>query len=582
MHSGKTNLSNPLLLGVFLFLVSLSQRVIAQSQETPRNEKLEVLIKNSQLDQADSLLNELFKKTPISTSWQVYYLTRKSQIQLSKGLFKESLETAKESTALLASLPESVLYGETYRAMCFAYIRTGKLDSALLTAEKLYDLSKRLDNSNLRRGALMAMGNISLQNRKNENSLNYYLEALDLTQNKGGDTLNLKVDLYNVGLAYATLDEDELSNEYLGKAAERTIKEGDKRLLARIYGTIADNKSKSKQNSEHIFYLKKANELALELGDFQLLAMGSANLSESYLVTKNYPEAIKQGLLAISYLEKRPSIQIHSKMDSLLYVSYKRIGDNAKALNQLELFDQKKEEIRGQVQKLKLDELTLAFEVEKKDLQIKNQEIEIREEKVKTSLFLVTISGLFLVIGLMVYMKVKDSKTRFLFFRKEKELDFQSEQLQVLKATVQQGSQEVQSSEKPAQHLEDEAKRNPNQLLTELLDLIEEKRMYLDPAFSQKSLVAELGTNRQYLYEAISSSGEENFRTMINRFRINFAKKKIELEIDQSIKTNLTTLYEVVGFNSYRTFFRAFKSITGLTPNEYVDEYKRELIVKQN
>jgi AraC-like DNA-binding protein len=581
MYSGKITLSNTLILGLFISLVLLNHRSLAQALENPRNEKLEILIKNSQLKEADSLINELFKKTPISKSWHVYYLTRKSQVLLNQGLFKESLATAKESTALLKGLSETVLSGETYRALCFAYIRIGSLDSALQTADKLYELSKRLDNSNLRRGALIAMGNISLQNRKNENSLNYYLEALDITQTKGGDTLNLKVDLYNVGLAYARLKDGDTSNEYLKKAAERAIKEGDKRLLARIYGTLSDNKLDLNQPSEHIFYLKKANELALELGDFQLLAMGSANLTESYILAKNYPEAIKQGLMAISYLEKRPSIQIHAKVDSMLYISYKRIGDQTRALLQLELYDQKKGTIRSQAQKQKLDELTLAFEVEKKDLQIKNQEIEIREEKVKTSLFLVTISGLILVIVLMVYMKVKDSKTRFLFFRKEKELDFKSEQLQLLKAATIAKKEELTEA-KPTLIFEEELAKNPNQMLTELLDLIEDKRMYLDPAFNQKSLVAELGTNRQYLYEAINSNGEDNFRTIINRFRINLAKKNIETDINQSVKPNLTQLFEVVGYNSYRTFFRAFKSITGLTPNEYIDEYKKELIFKQN
>lgn len=577
MSSGKTVQLNNIFIGLFILLGSIYQKAHAQTQEIPRNEKLEILIKNSQLDKADSLINDLFGKIPISKSWQVYYLTRKSQVQLNKGLFKESLATAKESSALLSGLSETVLSGETYRALTFAYIRTGSLDSALQSAEKLYALSKRLDNSNLRRGALIAMGNISLQNRKNENSLSFYLEALDLTQSNNGDTLNLKVDLYNVGLAYATLQDDDTSNNYLQKAAERAEKEGDKRLLARIYGTIADIRSKSNQTEEHIFYLKKANELALELGDFQLLAMGSANLMESYLFAKDYGEAIKIGQMAISYLEKRPSIQIHAKVDSLLYVSYKKIGDIANSLNQLELYDRKKEMIRGQAQKQKLDALTLAFEVEKKDLVIKTQEVEIREGKAKTILFLVTISGLILVIGLLVYMRVKNSKTRFLFFRKEKELDFKAEQLQLLKA-ASNGVKEVLTSEIQPEISEEYRRVNSTQILAELLDLIEEKKLYLDPALSQKSLVAELGTNRQYLYKAINASGDENFRTMVNRFRINLAKKKIETEIDQYFKTNLTQLYEGVGFNSYRTFTRAFKSITGLTPNEYIDEYKKELV----
>ena len=244
------------------------------------------------------------------------------------------------------------------------------------------------------------------------------------------------------------------------------------------------------------------------------------------------------------------------------------------ALTFLERYDEKKETIRSQNQKKILEELTLDFEIEKKDLLIQNQNIQLREEKTKANLYFVTMLALLAIIGLMVYMRIKNSKTRSLFFKKEKELDFRLEQMKTVKSESSEPESDI-PSENLKQGLEEETKRTPNQMFGELLEIIEEKKLYLDPSFTQKSLVVELGTNRQYLYEAINSSGEENFRMIINRFRINLAKKMIETEAFKGERPTLVQLYESVGFNSYRSFSRVFKSITGLTPNEYLEEFNK-------
>jgi len=544
------------------------------SQSLPKNQKLEDLLNTSQLTKADSVIESfLAEKSSLTPTWQTYYLNRKSQSKLTQGLFQESLDAAKASNSIISKISESEIHGDTYRALCFAYIRVGKLDSALMAGQKLYELSKKLDNNNFRRASLMAMGNISLQNKKFTNSLEFYQEALELTQTKG-DSLNLKVDMYNVGLAHSTLREFDKSNKILLQAADRAQKEGEKRLLARIYGTIADNKIKTKESQEQIYYLKKANEIAAEIGDSQLLAMGYANLMDSYLISKDFSEVIKLGKMAQFNLEKRPSIQIHAKVDSMLYIAYKNTQDMPNALTFLERYDEKKETIRSQNQKKILEELTLAFEIEKKDLLIQNQNIQLREEKTKANLYFVTTLALLAIIGLMVYMRIKNSKTRSLFFKKEKELDFRLEQMKTVKSESSEPESDI-PSENLKQGLEEETKRTPNQMFGELLEIIEEKKLYLDPSFTQKSLVVELGTNRQYLYEAINSSGEENFRMIINRFRINLAKKMIETEAFKGERPTLVQLYESVGFNSYRSFSRVFKSITGLTPNEYLEEFNK-------
>ena len=60
-------------------------------------------------------------------------LDRKSQAELQQGTFSETLASAKSSEKLLASDPQSLQWGDTFLSLCYAYIRTEKLDSSLLS-----------------------------------------------------------------------------------------------------------------------------------------------------------------------------------------------------------------------------------------------------------------------------------------------------------------------------------------------------------------------------------------------------------------------------------------------------------------
>jgi YesN/AraC family two-component response regulator len=181
-----------------------------------------------------------------------------------------------------------------------------------------------------------------------------------------------------------------------------------------------------------------------------------------------------------------------------------------------------------------------------------------------------------IVISLMIYINLKNAKTRVIFFQKEKEIDFQIE-----KQRFQNEAQNTQSKELDTQNSSvnldkpEDSNTKLRGLFLETLDQIEQKKLFLDPELNQKSLANLLGTNRQYLYEAINEGGEENFRGLINRLRINEAKKIIEEGIKSNSKINFSTLNDQVGFRSFSTYYRAFKGLTGLTPNEYAEEFKK-------
>jgi len=560
-----------LLFTILLLLGSFILEANAQSGEPFRDELLEESLQTNEVGKAKELLeNKLAHQDQLNIEQRVYYLNRKSQIELTQGSFSESLTSAKMSERLLSKNPNSKLLGETFRAVCYAYIRLGKLDSALIYAEKLYDFSKKEANSQLHRAALLALGNISLQNKAYPKSLDFYLEALSVTQ-ATADSSSLKVDYYNVGLAYLQIDEHEKSNDFLLKSAQRAEKENALDLLARAYGSMADNYLSQKNYEGMETYLKKANEIAQKIGNKQLLAMGLSSLAEAALIRNNYNQAIVLGKESLKNLQDRPIIQLQAKVDSMLYIAYKNTGNYQSALNQLESYDEKRLTIKSEAQKTKLDQLILAFEVDKKDLLIQNQTISLENEMAKNRLLgfgLVFIS----ILGvLLIHINHRNSNARKVLFRKEKEIDLQFSHIGPLTRI----NKEIEvfdldiSTEEGLDH---------KKLFGQILGVIKEKKLYLDPKFNQQNLVCEFGTNRQYLYEAISKNGEDNFRGLINRFRINEAKEIISHKTKNGEFIDFTKLSENVGFNSYPTFYRAFKHLTGLTPNEFSIELKNEFI----
>jgi AraC-like DNA-binding protein len=554
----------------FLLIGSTTHQIIAQTSQPFKDLQLEETLQKNKVNEAKTLIEvQLAQQELLTLDQRVYYLNRKSQTELLQGAFSESLASAKQSEKLLNSSPQSMLWGETYRAVCYAYIRTGKLDSALLYAEKLYDFSKKENDFKFRRAALVAMGNISLQNKGYQKSLDFYLEALSVTESTQ-DSSNLKVDNYNIGLAYSQLDEHEKSNEFLLKSAQMAEIENALDLLGRAYGSIADNYLDLKNYEAQETYLRKANKIAEKTGNKQLLAMGLASLTEAALQKNKYSQAIQLAKESLENLQDRPVIQLQAKVDSMLYVAFKSTGDYKNALTQLEGYDKTLLTIRNQAQKEKLDQLTLEFEVEKKDLLIQNQATNLEKEKAKNRLLIIGIASISMFGFFLSYINIKNSKTRKLLFRKEKEIDSQLNQITHVNSSNPE--ENILSLDKELEESQDHQK-----LFREVVQIIQERKLYLDPKFNQQSLLNEFATNRQYLYEAISKNGDDNFRGLINRFRVNEAKYLISEKIKNEMPVDFGTLSEKAGFNSYPTFYRSFKNLTGLTPNEFTKEFKFDL-----
>lgn len=93
---------------------------------------------------------------------------------------------------------------------------------------------------------------------------------------------------------------------------------------------------------------------------------------------------------------------------------------------------------------------------------------------------------------------------------------------------------------------------------------LEKEQLYLDTNLSLVKFSSIIGTNTTYLSNVVNDKFGCNLRTLINRYRINYAKALLESE-----ETSIRELPERSGFASRSAFYVAFLRNTGYTPSEY-------------
>lgn len=99
--------------------------------------------------------------------------------------------------------------------------------------------------------------------------------------------------------------------------------------------------------------------------------------------------------------------------------------------------------------------------------------------------------------------------------------------------------------------------------------LIQKIALYLQDNFREDlqldTLASEMNFNRCYLSDFINENFGMNFRTLLNGYRIDYARQLIEEYDDVTV----TEISKLSGFATIRSFNRAFLKATGVSPREY-------------
>ena len=105
-------------------------------------------------------------------------------------------------------------------------------------------------------------------------------------------------------------------------------------------------------------------------------------------------------------------------------------------------------------------------------------------------------------------------------------------------------------------------------LISELNELMNNKKLYLDCQLNLKTLAEALNTNTHRLSQSLNEYQGENFFDFVNRYRIEEVKKR--MADPESEKFKIIAIAYDCGFNSRSGFYNSFRKFTGQTPTDYM------------
>jgi len=493
-----------------------------------------------------------------------------------------SLIVARKSLLLSSLSTDSTLIVDALKTAAYAYNSAGNLDSAMFFTKKILNYADRHHDNKMKRNALSSLATILAQNKLYGEALEYHRKAYQLTL-AINDSVNLPLIEYNIGLSFLNLKQTDSCLYYLNHAIDGAKRRNNNELLVYIYGTFSDCYLLLKNDTERTKYLLLANEIAEKIGNMQFLAMGYSSLTQSALENNHYTEALTFGQKALEILKINHYPVHQMKVDSMMYIACKKSGRHIEALQYLESFNKFKEDIVNERQRDKLNDLVIKFNIAEKDLIIANQKLEIAQKQRNQQRLIIALVFIMLGLATLIVYELRSRKFRKELFRKEKYLDTQIAEMRdwlqwkQSKDSQQPVATEFKDTEQDIKIPETEKTPANKALFAELREAFEQQKLYLDPEVNLTSVIKILGTNKKYLYQALSKSSDDNFRNFVNRYRINEAKSIIESKIRQGEELVISDLYSLTGFNSMVSFYRAFSSITGLTPRQYAVEIRKDI-----
>lgn len=290
-----------------------------------------------------------------------------------------------------------------------------------------------------------------------------------------------------------------------------------------------------------------------------LLSATYLNQSDILFDKKEYLAATEVLKKALEKTETADFLIIKNRIDARLAKNYLFLKEN----NKHKEYQKKYEDSQTIIEENRNEAIR---NIMKLNQGVRNQNYNsyISKKQEQTYIYL-GIAVLFIsTILFLIYQEKQKRKTlekQVLFFKNQKTLFTQKENKSVEPEKI---------STKKTLHI---PKEKENDLLQKLNDF-EESKQFLANNISLALLAAQLETNTKYLSEVINKFKGKNFTTYINELKINHIAHLISSDITYR-QYKISYLAEYSGFASHSTFTVVFKSVTGMSPNDYIQQVKK-------
>lgn len=383
---------------------------------------------------------------------------------------------------------------------------------------------------------------------------------------RSGDEFRIENNLVNTGRIYCSSGFPEIALKYFIKAEEYA-------QFADSYGSVYTILEYGKtflmldSIQEAYLYAKKAMKKAVEIDAYNWIYTSYTLLADCYIRMHRYDSARICLNEAVRISNKINNNYYTINLYKQLYEVSLKIEDYPAAVLYL---DSSYSEYAKFVTE-KNDDKLAQLRVDSDYYIHKNRITELvshnKLEKERSRNLFVIIAGVIIILAMTVYFTITQRK-RFKLLResyvcivkKNIELDEVNSKLHACETT-------------PKKKIKLENIKHDNFIIKKLSELFRDEEVFTNPDLSLKSLADDIDTNTSYLSAAVNSHFNCNFSSLINQYRIDKARKM--LVSDKYKHYSMDGIAIEVGFKSRTVFYQLFKSITGLSPALYVENYKR-------
>lgn len=294
-----------------------------------------------------------------------------------------------------------------------------------------------------------------------------------------------------------------------------------------------------------------------------VLSFAYENLSRYYFLKGDYHLAVEQLESGFSEIENLPYYDLKIMYYELLAKNYLALNNDEKYYYYNNLYTNLKAKLDSN-KKEGIQYIVKLLET------YHNKNLEFQKLNKAKQLKIAGIGIIILIAGMIAYFlsesaRSKDLKKQLDFFEK---LKIKEESTSIEADKPKDGIvKETKVQEKDTSKI---SREKEEEILLKLQDW-EKSDNYLNKNMSLAILSVQTGINTKYLSEVINNNKGKNFNGYINELRINHIARLLKTD-SAYLNYKVSYLAEYSGFSSHGAFTNVFKSITGMSPNAYIQE----------
>lgn len=355
-----------------------------------------------------------------------------------------------------------------------------------------------------------------------------------------------------LGRAYLQMNDLKSSRSWYHRALKINQSISSTESLAKIYQDLSALELKQSETKRAFLYLDSALASFSVVDNKVGLASVYTQMSTIHASQKEYPQALDCAMKALELADKNQLFGQQLIILPAISEYYSRLNDAENSYSFLKRFYTLKESNSVKYAQQLEAEYTFQNDLQERHLQ---EEVDLKKKIIMVALSF----GLLLLLALIGILSFKN-------------LQLKESNQHLFNSSMQLHRKEQELAEIKRQDRLNRSllKNEQNQiLLNELLDLMDNQKIFLNSDLTLDELARKLNSNRTYISQLINDNFATNFSSYINEYRISEAKELFTNPLFKNL--TIEAIAQKVGFNSKSSFNTAFKKVTGLTPSSFVE-----------